>query len=129
MFVCYGTTRLEEVVSKPKKLIIITIFYIKKRLTILNGQLGDDRNCPENIGVLREWAVAEFLVQRLPILEALVDSFVSSAHTLLHCLILFRVCNTFGALDVQWSSTDAPVVGFCTFARVKHAHQCGLKNH
>ena len=68
---------------------LILVLHLKQPLTVLNGELGDDRACPEHITVKRN-VVAEDLGENPSVLQPPVQCLMPRPHSPLHSPIFRR---------------------------------------
>ena len=66
--------------------------------------------------------------QNCPLFHALVDCFLTAAHTLLHLFILKLVCDTSWALRLFRSIANVSIIGLNTFTHVQPLRKTGTEN-
>ena len=71
-------------------LLLVLVFNLEKRLTILGGELRHHRARPEHIAV-RHYVVAVDLGEDPPVLQLPIERLVMCPCFPLHCLILCRI--------------------------------------
>lgn len=98
---------------------LITIVNLKQWFAILNCKLGNHSNSTENIPMCSN-VMAVYLLENLPLLQALVDCFLAVADTLLHSLVFEGVADTSRALHLPWSVGEISIVSFNTLSYIEH---------
>jgi hypothetical protein len=68
------------------------------------------------------------LSEHAPILERLVNCFLSHSNPSLHGFCLRRVDKTCRAFHIQWCLTNLPIICLDAFRRGKHSHEAFLKD-
>ena len=97
---------------------LIAIIYFKERFAILYGNLSDNCNGTEHKAMLGD-IMAVLVLQNFPLLQALVESFLAAANTLLHSFIFLRIWYTHRALYFPWSFTNIAIICFNTLSQVE----------
>jgi hypothetical protein len=80
----------------------------------------------KNIAVLQDVMLVG-LLEDFPSLESLVNNFMSCMHLALCQFILFHVCCTCGALEVERSLAMVPVINLYAFERIQKMSQAIAK--
>jgi hypothetical protein len=112
------------VVAQPR----IFTLNIKQPLPSIDLELRDDRNATEHIPMISD-LVPEDVFQHPPILEPLVDCFLSVPDALLHSITVNVIGNALWALDKAWSLSKATIVSFHSFIFTEVAHDGVAKHH
>lgn len=86
---------------------------MKESFSNVDYQLRNDCNCSEDVAMVSQ-IMPENLFQATPVLESLVDCFLSIADSLLHELCQIRICDMSGAFDMERSLSNVSIVSFNT---------------
>lgn len=102
---------------------MVSMLYIKQRLSILNGQLCHDSTGLEDVAMLSN-VMSIDVFQRVELFEPFVDCFVPMTHNALHFFSVLSTSERVRALDMSWSLSHATIVHFNSLAFINLQHQC-----
>jgi hypothetical protein len=98
------------VVLQPR----IFILHIKQLLPSIDLELGNNRNATEHIPMRRK-LMSEDVFQDEPILESLVDCFLSVPDVRLHSFTVNVIANALWTLDKAWSLSNVTIISLHSF--------------